>query len=429
MALGLYLLVALVAATVLAARPAHADTTFTVNSTGDEADAKLTDAFCDAIKDTPRAQCTLRAAIQEANDTPGADTINFDIPGTGVQTISVGAVTLPQITEAVTIDGYTQPGASQNTLTKGTNAVLMIELDGTNAEGIGATENGLEIIDAGQVVVKGLVINRFEGSGIFIHGQATHKIEGNFIGTDPSGTVDLGNGRGVNLNDAQGDTLVGGAAPAARNLISGNSTGVFFEAGSEGHEVRGNLIGTKKDGTSALGNSDGVAVLFGSSSTVTANTIAFNQEDGVTLRNSVRNIGYSILSNSIFSNGDLGIDLSDDGPTPNDFRDFDTGPNHLQNKPVISSATTSGISITVEGRLNSTPGKTFLVQFFSNPPGTDEGMRFLGQKNVTTGRGGFASFTFRPFQRVAVGQTITATATDRQGNTSEFSAPRTVVAQ
>jgi hypothetical protein len=123
----------------------------------------------------------------------------------------------------------------------------------------------------------------------------------------------------------------------------------------------------------------------------------------------------------------LGIDLNNDGATANDSQDLDTGPNNLQNKPVISSAKTTGGTTTIKGKLNSTPGTTFKVQFFSNPSGTDEGKEFLGAKNVTTGADGKANFT-KTVQKVSTGRAITATATDPGSNTSEFSAPKAVVA-
>jgi hypothetical protein len=150
--------------------------------------------------------------------------------------------------------------------------------------------------------------------------------------------------------------------------------------------VQGNYIGTKKDGASR------------------------------------------ILGNSIFNNTGLGIELDDDGRTPNDGPgDADTGPNNLQNFPAITSATNSGGTTTIDGQLKSTPNKTYRIEFFSNPSGTDQGKKFIGSKdNVTTNANGNVSFRFTPSQKVAVGQVVTATATDPEGNTSEFSTPLAV---
>jgi hypothetical protein len=99
----------------------------------------------------------------------------------------------------------------------------------------------------------------------------------------------------------------------------------------------------------------------------------------------------------------------------------------MQNFPTIASAVTSGGSTAIRGTLNSTPGDTFTIRFFSNPSGANEGKRFIDQTNVTTGPDGRATFTFSPANAVPVGQKVTAT--DAGGNTSEFSAPRTVAQQ
>ena len=197
--LGL-LAAAVVLAALTAAGPARAAATFTVNGTADRGDANFADGRCDTDPATSGNQCTLRAAIEEANETAGADEIRFDISGIGVKTIATGSRP-PTITEAVTIDGYTQPGAKKNTLAKGTNAVLLIQLRGIAAGDV------LELdIAASNVVVRGLVINGFRFEGIRTGGANT-RIEGNLLGTDPSGTQALGNGSGVNaegLNAAVG---------------------------------------------------------------------------------------------------------------------------------------------------------------------------------------------------------------------------------
>src|SRR5262249_42726113 len=148
------------------------------------------------------------------------DTIKFNIagaPGT-VHTIKLMSA-LPFITDPVFIDGYSQLGASPNTLADGDNAFLAIELDGTNV----GFQAGLTIT-AGGSTVQGLVINRFENEGILVVGAGGNVIRGNFIGTDQTGQLDYGNGlAGVTLLTS-GNT-VGGTSPADRNLISGNDLG------------------------------------------------------------------------------------------------------------------------------------------------------------------------------------------------------------
>ena len=499
------LLVAVVAACLmLAAQPAHAATTFTVNDTRDSPDASsIAGGTCDIDVFIIGDQCTLRAAIQQANATTGADTINFAIPGTGVKTIAVGAAglgPLPTITDPVTINGYTQPGSSPNTLAVGDNAVLKIELAGNGAIG-----SALEITHvSGSSVIKGLVINRF-GEGIDIHGDTVgNRIEGNFIGTDPSGTIDKGNtDDGVNIFGGASENVVGGTAPAARNVISGNTFNAVFVSGANNNMIQGNYVGTDKTGTKALANgdgpgggaavsinnssgntvggttagarnlisgnkSDGVAIfdsrsqdnevlgnrigttangtgalgnggagvfIQGSNNSVGngtaggSNTIAFNGKDGVEVQFGT---GNAISRNSIFSNVGLGIDLVGGvedaaGRTANDLDDPDQGPNTLQNKPVLSSAKTVSGKTTIKGALNSGhQGFDYLIQFYSNPSGTDEGKKFIGQKIVTTDGIRNATFTFSPATAVSAGQTITATATDSFVGHSEFSAPKTV---
>src|SRR5215218_7020542 len=389
---------------VLAAKPAHAKT-FIVNSIDDEADKTPGNGLCQI---TSADQCTLRAAIEEANASAGADTINFAIPGAGPHTISPGSE-LPTITQTVTIDGYTQSGASPNTLA---------QPDKTNA---------------------------------------VHKIERNFIGTDPGGTVRTGNrSAGVDTLSTS-NTTIGGTTPDKRNLISGNFYGL--EVSGTGNKIGGNLIGTNKDGTDTpnhLGNTYGVLVgsqannnTIGDSDPSdgpinAANVIAFNFGRGVTLGFGAGN-GNRILSNSIYDNGLLGIDLSRQfdpasGVTPNDPMDKDTGPNGLQNYPDITSAQTLGGSTLINGTLNSTPStrkkkRIFIIQFFSSPEdppdsgvndpsGYGEGETFLGQIQVKTDRQGNVSPS--PFAFGINGdfsnRVVTATATNkRTGDTSEFS--------
>ncbi len=316
---------------MLSAKPAHAKT-FTVTTTSDSGAGSL------------------RQAILDTNDIPGADNINFNIPSSGVRTIFPRSE-LPQITDTVTIDGYCQPGASTNTLAKGTNAILKIQLDGSSA---GNFADGLSFgSGASNSIVKGLVINRFGGDGIDMFDARDMRIEGNFIGTDSSGTLDLGNGlNGVLVHGNSTSNAIGGTSRFQRNLISGNIEGITLNFNAERNEVLGNLVGTKKDGISPLGNEFAGVVALGADNFVGdfsqsgANTIAFNGGNGVSVSVSSA-AGNRILSNSIFSNGRLGIDLRGGtenaaGATANDPKDADTGPNDLQNKPVVTSAVTSG---------------------------------------------------------------------------------------
>jgi CSLREA domain-containing protein len=503
LAAGLLVAGMMAAVSLMPAPPADAATTFTVNLTADTPDANLSNAACDVNPTASGKQCTLRAAIEQANATAGADTIRFAIPGTtGVKTISPASA-LPGITEQVTIDGYTQTGAHPNTRAVGNDAALKIQLNGTNVG-----NNGLEITNSSNSVIKGLVINRFGVAGIAVGGDSVgNRIEGNFIGTNPAGTLDRGNATdAVGIFDGPSETVVGGTTAAARNVLSGNGDTGVFTINSNANRIQGNYVGTDKSGTKDLGNEDGgifiinsqgtivggntvasrnvvsgngfdgIAIVgtgghnrvvgnfigttasgtgalgndlegliigssqnfVGDGTTIGSNTVAFNGGEGINVSGGSAN---RIDHNSIFSNAAIGIDLSGGvedaaGRTANDPGDADTGSNGLQNFPVITSAKTVSGKTTIEGTLNTLPNPNadvgYDVQFFSNPSGGDEGKTFIGSTQVTPDPSGNATFTFSPSSTVAVGRTITATAQSSSpialddGNTSEFSAPRTV---
>ena len=278
------LLIALVAGGVT---PAYAET-FTVNSTGDSADSNTGDGICD----DGAGNCTLRAAMDQANATPGADTIEFSIDS-GVQTITPLSP-LPIIGDPVTIDGTTQPGFL---------GTPIIELNGILA---GAGVDGLRIT-AGSSTVRGLVINRFGGEGIELQLTGGNKVEGNYIGTDVTGTVidpspfvkgdELGNtDNGVRINGVP-DNTVGGTAAGTGNVISGNGRGVsasnadgveILGTSATGNLVQGNFIGTDVGGTLDLGNTgNGILIDDAPNNTVggmtpgARNLISGNNGDGV----------------------------------------------------------------------------------------------------------------------------------------------------
>jgi hypothetical protein len=326
----------------------------------------------------------------------------------------------------VTIDGYTQPGATPNSnpAPQGLNAQLKIVIRRSGGSASGLT------ISASNVVVRGVVINNFNQNGILITGSNVI-IEGNFIGTDAGGTNDQGNTQdGIRISGA--NNRVGGTLPAARNLISGNnSDGIEITgSGATGNLVQGNLIGTTASGSSGLANSsDGIQISSSASNNTiggtvagAGNVIAFNGADGVFVSSGT---GNRIQRNSIFSNGGLGIDLGANGVTSNDSGDPDSGANRLQNFPVLQSIVVSGSNTTILGSIDSTTGSStypITIEFFSNsscdPSGHGEGETFLGAISVS-GPGSFiATFAVS----LPLNSVVTATATDSAGNTSEFSA-------
>ena len=121
-----------------------------------------------------------------------------------------------------------------------------------------------------------------------------------------------------------------------------------------------------------------------------------------------------ILSNSIFSNEGLGIDLNNDGVTSNDQGDPDTGANNLQNYPVLTSAVTDSTTL-VQGTFNGLPNQTFFIEFFSNdvadPSGFGEGQTLLGFQRVSTNSSGDATISFVSPTLVPPGKFVTSTAT------------------
>lgn len=209
---------------------------------------------------------SLRQAILDAN-VAGPDAIAFTIPGAGVQTIRPLSQ-LPTVTDPLVIDGYSQPGSHPNTNGPGLgdNAALRIELDGSLAGSNpdGNVENfvtGLKV-SAGNSVIRGLAIHSFASFGIFLTTHGNNSIEGNFIGTDPTGTLAKGNGGdGILIgwygNQSDGNTI-GGLTPAARNVISGNGSNNLQVEPSDGNVIVGNFIGTDATGTVALSTAAGV---------------------------------------------------------------------------------------------------------------------------------------------------------------------------
>ena len=214
---------------------------------------------------------SLREAITAANNTTGADTIHFNIPvdtdpgcdiGSGVCTIQPGGYGLPTITQPLTIDGTTQPSFSTSPA---------IELDGSLAS---TDATGLAI-NIGSSTIRGLVINRFaSNSDIVMWGAGGNVVEGNFLGVDSSGTVNRGTTNSVHVYAISNNTI-GGTTPAARNVISGNTNpAVALNAGAWNNVVQGNFIGTDLTGTIALGNSGNDVVTLDSPDNTIGGTTA-----------------------------------------------------------------------------------------------------------------------------------------------------------
>lgn len=273
-------------------------------------------------------------------------------------------------------------------------------------------------------------------------------IQGNFIGTDVTGSSALGNGGdGLSVSSAS-STQIGGSISSARNIISGNlgnGIKVVVSSFTTDTRIQGNLIGTAADGRTPLGNQQNGILLPGSGAGTslvgsaagpnpnTSNTIAFNLRNGISVQppavtgppSTTQPQAQRISANSIHDNGQLGIDLGDDGVTPNDPGDGDTGANGLQNFPVLDAAFGFNGNLTIYGHFNSVPSKDFTLEFYANQAadssGFGEGQICLGQAKVTTDASGNAAFNVT-FPLPASVVTVSATAIDSNGNTSEFSA-------
>lgn len=336
------------------------------------------------------------------------------------------------------------------------------------------------------------IISGNKGHGILVSGNSPGtRIESNFIGTTPAGVAIPNSGAGIYLNapsvavggttsgtgnvvagnlqsgiviDKAGATLrlnrigvnpAGGklangsygiyvrssnnqiGVPGLGNIIGGNTQdGVFLESG-EKNSLSGNYIGTDSSQSAALGNGmAGVSVLYAQNTLIgggangAANTIAFNNTDGVYIPNAASQ-GTRINVNSIYSNGDLGIDLGNTGVTPNDVGDGDAGANGLQNFPVLTSAGSNGAATHYAGSLNSKPNQTYRLEFYitggCDPSGYGEGRGFAGSVDVTTNGSGTAAINAVIPIGISANTRVSATATDANGNTSEFSQCRTAV--
>ena len=405
----------------------------------------------------------VNAAGDAALPNDGSGIFLNGISGTQGPTVIGGSLAAPGSGEGNVISGNGSDGiafnagggATMGAVTIGGN-IIGLSADGTTAIGNGASgiEDQTDInATTGALLIRQNIISSNAIDGI-LYASTNTTVQGNSIGTDITGTLDRGNAFfGIDMVGDHRDALdptattinIGGSTTGDGNVISGNDAG-GIDIRNANAVIQGNLIGTKSDGTSALGNNgSGITVsnvladplldiAVGGIAPGTGNIIAYNGASGVQVGAST----VTILRNSIFNNGPsdpesqlgLGIDLTPGGPgvTPNDDGDADTGPNGYQNFPVLTSVKVSAVSndeVNITGSLDSRPSTTYLLDFFGNdaldPSNYGEGKTFLGSTNVTTDASGHITFETVGFPLVSGALRVTATATDPLGNTSEFS--------
>ena len=278
-----------------------------------------------------------------------------------------------------------------------------------------------------------------DGSGIFIYLSDGWTIQGNLIGTDVTGTRALPNsGSGIYLGS--NGNLIGGAAPGEGNVISGNGLHGIQLWGGSNNVILGNRIGTDAAGAAALGNyAGGINSGFsftlpadnqiGSTAPGAGNIIAYNGSSGVAMNNTLRT---SVRGNSIFRNREIsgfpgtGIDLDHDSLTPNDDGDVDAGSNDLLNYPLIRAVTVGPGTTRLEGAYRGAADTAVTLDFYWNscnfrPRDPVQGEHHFVQFLVVTDANGFAEFDGTFGVVIPAGAPVSATATDTDGNTSEFS--------
>jgi hypothetical protein len=322
---------------------------------------------------------------------------------------------------------------------------------GTTADGSVALGNGAggilvfssvnSEIGGSSAVYRNLISGN-TGAGVDISGlSGGTEVIGNYIGTDAAGMAALPNDLGVRSFSAE--VTVGGVPPAGGNLISGNAGAGVLIVGDDasGNLVFGNRVGLDSAGEPTLGNGTGIGVSAGATNALIGspelgglgNEVAGNLGNGVELFNDETTLGIAIRANSIYENGGLGIALDGSGsvPTPNDPGDADEGTNRLQNFPEIASATQDGEApIDFAYYVPSDPAHSaypLTIDVYTARDG--QGVARLGSDTFDEAdhAAGVPKHLF--LFVFVVGEDpleLVATATDADGNTSEFSAAVTV---
>jgi len=327
------------------------------------------------------------------------------------------------------VGGFASSGITVNRGSSGT--VVRGNTVGMAADGSGAIRNDIGVgvaADSPGTLIGGAVAgarNVVGGNrvGLYVAGPGTH-VEGNLVGLAPDGRTVVANGEGIWLDGAAADLRVGDGTPAGANVVSGNTAVGVELTNAAGAIVAGNIIGRTADGAESRPNGfyggvrllDSKGGLVGGDAPGDANLIDGGQNPGIRVEGD-NQLGTQLLGNLLRGSPySLGIDLLPLDVTPNDPGDADTGPNGLQNFPVLTAASATAVDGTVATKA-STPVR---IQVFSTSADRHETYALLGDRTVTTDAGGTATFSIPV--TAALGSSVAATATTGDG-TSELSAP------
>lgn len=386
--------------------------TVTVNSTTDVSDGVTSSISNLTANPGADGVISLREAIEAANNEAGTDTIAFNIPATdtGYQVSGIAGTWTVSLTGSLPI--LTDGG----TIISGTTQVDL-NPDGPEIEISGASMGSgpcLDIRSAGNVI-HGLVINRcaFSGVSIQLTGANTNTVSGNYIGTDASGSSDLGNAFiGVAIRDGVQGNVVGGDSPEERNVISGNDQyGVcIYGSGTMSNTVSGNYIGTDMTGTQDLGNAETGVVIFGGAQNNTVggniegerNIISGNDGTGVSITDSGSNnntisgnfIGTDVSGTQALGNANRGVFISSSAQK-------NTVGGDVEGERNVISANSIGVTILAPGTMSNTVSGNYIgtdatgssdlgnafhgVQIMSGAQNNTVGGQTAGERNVISG--------------------------------------------
>lgn len=443
----------------------------TVNSTDD-----------DNTSNTAAGEVTLRSAIEDANAATGIETeIRFDIEldDAGYDTVTKKitidpASALPDISDTVLVNGFTQPDYAHYGLIDGhddtepnlfynsltgevvldaadlpSNVIGGYVLNSTGGDFVsgnhdpiwdaGAAQSSstqigdLTVLDtrAGFHNIGAILASDLDAAGLAAAmtstsangpiGQGTYDFELFVTPVVPASDVQLIEIDGTSAGTGTDGLTLDDDEIGVRGLVihSFDGAGILIDSG-DGSEVQGNLIGTDLAGSSTVGNDEagihidgGSDALIGGELASEENTISHNTGDGVYVQSGTDNV---ILSNTFNGNGGLRIDIGADGVNTNDSLDADTGANDLQNRPTLTSAEVYETSTKVVGSLDSAASTSYRVDFFVTDGATaaasTTGPRWVGSKDVTTDGSGDVDFTVYLGETLAAGEYVVATAAE-----------------